>query len=291
MGFIYKITNEVNGKLYIGKTSFSVKKRFKRHLYEAKRGKLDYPLYKAMEKYGYDNFTITTIEEIPDEELSEREIYWINFYNTYIKNGKGYNCTLGGEGNKIISEEEVNALWNEGYGVQYISNVLKHDRSAIRSILKNNDNYSTEESNKRGDSFQSYYRFKPVSRYDVDGKYIDTFRNMKEAERQTQISEKSIYLGVHKKQLLVGGFQWRFCDDKPPSDISQEKKYNTNPVIQIDKDTNEIINTYKNAAEARKITDISDAQIRKVCQGKGYTAGGYKWKYGGDLYEHQDNIP
>lgn len=53
------------------------------------------PLYKAIAKYGMENFSIETIEEVEDDFLGEREIYWINYYNSY---SKGYNATLGGDG-------------------------------------------------------------------------------------------------------------------------------------------------------------------------------------------------
>lgn len=94
MGLIYKITNDINGKIYIGKTEFSLEKRFKEHCQDAFRERCEKrPLYAAMRKYGIEHFHIELIEEtnIPEE----REKYWIDYYNTYKY---GYNATIGGDG-------------------------------------------------------------------------------------------------------------------------------------------------------------------------------------------------
>lgn len=61
MGYIYKITNNINQKIYIGKTSQSIDKRFRSHINNA-RNHINRYLYDAMNKYGYENFTIEEIE-------------------------------------------------------------------------------------------------------------------------------------------------------------------------------------------------------------------------------------
>lgn len=96
MAFIYKITNKVNGKVYIGQTQKTIQERFANHIKKAKIHTNRY-LYDAMNYYGYENFTVEKIEECPKEKLDEREIYWISFYNSNNKNF-GYNMTKGGGG-------------------------------------------------------------------------------------------------------------------------------------------------------------------------------------------------
>lgn len=86
--FIYKITNHVNGKTYVGKTVKSIQERYQKHLYNHKTQNTY--LYKAMRKYGVENFSIDIIEETPF--LDEREIFWIETLNPE------YNMTKGGEG-------------------------------------------------------------------------------------------------------------------------------------------------------------------------------------------------
>lgn len=76
MAYIYKITNTINNKLYIGKTVNTIEKRFNQHKNESKteRSKKR-PLYRAINKYGIENFEIEIIEECNYDILNEREIY------------------------------------------------------------------------------------------------------------------------------------------------------------------------------------------------------------------------
>jgi group I intron endonuclease len=91
MGYVYKITNNVNNRIYVGITTESIQERWKKHK-SASRYEDTY-IYRAMRKYGIDNFSIEMIEETND--LSEREQYWISKLNTLKPNG--YNLTIGGE--------------------------------------------------------------------------------------------------------------------------------------------------------------------------------------------------
>ena len=80
MGFIYKITNQINQKVYIGMTYRTPQIRFKEHLKDAEEKNYNRPLYNAINKYGKENFSISIIEEVENNELlGEREKYWINF--------------------------------------------------------------------------------------------------------------------------------------------------------------------------------------------------------------------
>lgn len=99
MGFIYKITNKINQKIYIGKTQETVEKRFKEHCRESCGGSTSHrPIHYALRCYGFDNFEVETLEEVDNSIIDQREQYWIQFYQSYIKNGSGYNATLGGDG-------------------------------------------------------------------------------------------------------------------------------------------------------------------------------------------------
>ena len=85
---IYKITNKISGKTYIGQ-SHNIERRLKEHKY-----KKDIPIELAIQKYGVENFIFEVLEECSLEELDEKEKYYINLYNTY--KGSGYNCNEGG---------------------------------------------------------------------------------------------------------------------------------------------------------------------------------------------------
>ena len=89
--YIYKITNLINGKVYIGQTVKSLQRRFNRHINDALHG-LDTHFAKAIRKYGKDNFEIKLLDDSAQtqEELNQLENYYIHKYNT-LENG--YNET------------------------------------------------------------------------------------------------------------------------------------------------------------------------------------------------------
>ena len=96
MSFIYKITNGLNGKVYIGKTTQPIEERWKDHIRRMKKG-YHWHLSNAIRLNGSANFKIECIEIVPKEQLNEREIFWIAHLNSMNSN-IGYNQTFGGEG-------------------------------------------------------------------------------------------------------------------------------------------------------------------------------------------------
>lgn len=115
---IYKITNNLNGQIYIG-LSVDIEKRWKDHKnrYQNETDKeYEKTLYRAFRKYGIENFAFEIIEECLREELSSKEIQWIAFYDSYAN---GYNETPGGEiictggekhPNHKLTEEDVRQI-------------------------------------------------------------------------------------------------------------------------------------------------------------------------------------
>ena len=105
-GLIYKYTSKTTNLSYIGKClNDNYKRRHERHKYY-NDNKTHFG--RAKLKYGYDDFILTIIEEnIPEAKLSEREIYWIAYYDTF---NNGYNSTKGGDGGNTYlkrSEEQM----------------------------------------------------------------------------------------------------------------------------------------------------------------------------------------
>lgn len=134
MGFIYKITNTINGKSYIGKTEESIDKRWKEHLRDFKRERCkDRPLYRAMNKYGIENFILECLEET--EFTSTREIFWIETFGTYLS---GYNATIGGDGKCYVDADLILKLNVVGLNVVDIKRLTGYDRNTINSYLKKN---------------------------------------------------------------------------------------------------------------------------------------------------------
>lgn len=103
MHYIYKYTNKINGKVYIGQTN-NLQKRFNGHKSEAFNPKskgYNLPFHCAIRKYGIKNFIYEVLEEIEDGEsqdfINDREIFFIDFYHS-LTTENGYNLTVGGDG-------------------------------------------------------------------------------------------------------------------------------------------------------------------------------------------------
>lgn len=96
---IYRIYNKVNGKSYIGQTIKSSEERWQEHLQHTNGTHINDQskvLYKAMRKYGIDNFVFEVLQDNIDtyEQLDKAEIYWIDYYDSFLH---GYNATRGGQ--------------------------------------------------------------------------------------------------------------------------------------------------------------------------------------------------
>jgi group I intron endonuclease len=97
---IYKITNTINNKMYIGQTTQGLLQRQREHVSRFNRGERDHKLYLAFRKYGIDAFKFEVICVALDASyLNELEVAFIAEYNSY---DKGYNMTVGGD---TVSEE------------------------------------------------------------------------------------------------------------------------------------------------------------------------------------------
>lgn len=93
---IYKATNLINGKSYIGKTIYDLKLRIRDHIRYAVEGKSNNYFPNALVHYGTENFKWEVIDECNNEKwLLELEKYYIYYYDTF---NNGYNLTIGGDG-------------------------------------------------------------------------------------------------------------------------------------------------------------------------------------------------
>lgn len=110
---VYKITNKINGKVYIGQTSKSLKERFQRHCCDAMSDRLDTHFARAIRKYGKENFSPEIIDTATsEEELNEKERYWIHYYDSL---NNGYNETdsifrSGGNTYRAKTDEEMDII-------------------------------------------------------------------------------------------------------------------------------------------------------------------------------------
>lgn len=169
-GEIYKITNIINNKCYIGKTYKSTIKRFSEHKADSLRERnINRPLYRAFNKYGIYNFEIETLGTFKEGELEAKEIEYIEIYDTY-KNG--YNATLGGDGKSYLSlsEEEIIDKYNELGSLNKTATFFKCDLKSIKSRLEaNNIKILT------GKEVLMNTQGKKINQYSKDGTWIQEF--------------------------------------------------------------------------------------------------------------------
>ena len=180
-GFIYKITNKVNGKSYIGQTRYTIEFRWKQHQHK----KDNTYFHNAIRKYGADNFIVEKLEECNIEDLNEREIYYIAKYNTFKD---GYNLTIGGDGNRTLlldnKYEEISALYLSGFSSNKIATLYKVDKASIVKILKqlgikirnNSLNINRQELEELIQDYQSGYSLRELAkRYDCSAPGLKEF--------------------------------------------------------------------------------------------------------------------
>ena len=110
---IYKIENLINGKIYIGQ-SRNIEKRWTAHRtrpFNQNSNQYDSPLYRSIRKYRLENFSFVVLEETLIEDLDDREIYWIEYYESNNKE-KGYNLTDGGNSatSTILTRKQVDEI-------------------------------------------------------------------------------------------------------------------------------------------------------------------------------------
>ena len=208
MSYIYKITNNVNGKIYIGKTNRSIEERFKEHCKDYLRRDCEKrPLYSAMRKYGIENFFVELIEETNNPEA--REKYWIEYYGSF-KNG--YNATTGGDGKPYIDYDLVVAMYGELKNQQEVARRLNISSDSVSIILKNKHIMTLP-----GKDVSAKITSKPVNQFDLQGNYIQTFTSAKAAaDSLNKITKTSRGASSHIADVCKGkrktayGFIWKY---------------------------------------------------------------------------------
>ena len=140
IGYIYKVTNKINGKIYIGQTIQSVKDRWYRHCGKSGISEVESRMYlkRAILKYGKENFSVEVIEECDSTILNERERFYISYFNSYEE---GYNSTIGGQDGskpyKTPEDEEIQiiSLYEYGFSLREIGREFDLDKATVKGIL------------------------------------------------------------------------------------------------------------------------------------------------------------
>lgn len=253
MGYIYKITNQINNKCYIGQTRNNIKYRWQHHKWKANnpnKPDTDYPLYHSMRKYGIQNFTIIILEEVDNEQLNQKEQFWINELNSLVPNG--YNCNLGGDGSfKFNYSEILNYYLNQGN--ENASKTAKKFNCSLNTILK-----ILAEQNLKGQG-------KYIKIYQIDkntGEIIKQFPSLIAAEQELNITHTQLWAAVNHQAKTAGGYCWCKVNDFKNFKLSQYKDKRKRQVQCIE--TQQIFNSVKDAARWCIQQRLTDGNINNV---------------------------
>lgn len=207
MPYIYKITNKINGKIYIGKTLQTVEKRWQEHSSDYLKPRCEKrPLYSAMRKYGIENFIVEEIEKCNNEILSEREKYWIEYYGSF-KNG--YNATLGGDGKSYIDYDLVVKMYrfykNQKKTADFLNISIDSVKSAL--LLKEEKIYTSKEVVKA-------QMGKQVLQLNLKEEPLKCFSSLADAAKSLNRNTEIRGISVHIREVCNGkrktayGYKW-----------------------------------------------------------------------------------
>lgn len=244
MGYIYKITNNINNKIYIGQTiKARPTDRFSQHRYLARHSgqekSISY-LHQAMAKYGVDNFSFEIIENIENDKLNEREQYWIAQYNSLVP--QGYNLTIGGEG------------------------ALGHSRPQ-----------TLEEREKRKQSNKQFYIDHPEALQQMSERTKKLWENeeyrRKVTESNKRFAQEHPDLNKGQNNPMYGKHHTEEALTKIRAHVATRKT----KIVQLNKDTLEEIQVFDGIKDAEKALGVSHGWLSRAAR-TNKIAYGYRWE-------------
>lgn len=243
MGYIYKIKNTVNSKLYIGQTKYPLIKRFNEHLYNAKKGK-NSPLYNAIRQYGKEKFFISLLEEVDEKDsLDEAEEKWIKKFNTITPNG--YNILPGGT--KFVKDSNPMYIKEirEKVSLKFSGDNNPSKRPEVKEKIRKSalGKKATPETRKKmSENNGRYWKGRKIPQYIIDA-HAKKSRTLLGELNKTSKKVWMLNLNNEKIKLFNG-----CCEAKRFLEKEKQRK-------------------------------ICDSNISRCASGKQKTAYGYKWKY------------
>lgn len=207
---VYKATNIINGKVYIGITTHTLKHRMSIHKKDAKN-KSTY-FYRAIQKYGFENFkwevidTATTIEE-----LHQKEVFYIKQYDSFDNKEKGYNTTSGGGSLYRLTQEERIARSNRAKGK---NNPMYGTKSPLAGVT-----FTDEHKRKISESLKKTYRPHVIGGNNPAARRV---RNVETGEIFATLTDAGNSCGRCRQNIgkacrsngkkTVAGYHWEFVD-------------------------------------------------------------------------------
>lgn len=286
--YIYKATNKINGKSYVGQTC-----DFHSRVWQHQRcyDRDDCDFHKAIKEFGFDNFSWEIIETCESEDRAcELEKYYIEKFNTYRD---GYNMTKGGKGAPYHNARAVVLLTLDG---QYIKRYDSAMDAEIDGFL-NTDvllNCKGKRRQTKGYMFMfedeyktngaKVYRkpepngMRSIIQCDMEGNFIQRFKSLQEAARITGANRTTISGVLSNTYKSANGYIFVYEEDFPIKDLSiYKKRKKGRKVAQVDAKSGEIIRVFDRISEAGESLGVNYKAIHKVIDKEGRTAYGYKW--------------
>lgn len=222
-GRIYKITNQVNGKFYVGKTMKSLSTRFYNHSYASKTGSTTY-FHKAIQKYGEDSFIIEELDRCDSDILGEKEIEWIS------KLKPEYNQTLGGDGGilgyshteetkELLSSKrkgkflgEENPFYNQTHTEEQKKNWSKMRKGQPSPCGFSGKSHKEESKSKTSQTLKNNPNVKrtKVFQYDIEGNFLREFQSISDAAKFVGTTPSNIKYTCEGKFNHCKGYRWSY---------------------------------------------------------------------------------
>lgn len=281
--YIYKITNLLNGKMYIGQTN-NPKRRERQHfslapsILEKNKNKI---LYNAMLKYGVQNFSFEIIED-ECEDYNEKEKFWIKELNTLIP--FGYNMTEGGDTPPVFYGEEHPMAIHDLNKIKQIKELLANTKLTFSEIAKqmNYDDSSIYRINS-GLLWYDENTVYPIRIENTASFKKERMENIVYDLMNSNLTQKEIATKYKVSRTTITAINngQNFHQDNINYPI-REKSQHSKSIKMIDSLNGKTHLEFSSAAEAAKylnLPDRADSNIRACANGKIKTAYGYIWKF------------
>ena len=277
MAFIYRITNLVNGKKYIGETALKDPlKRWQSHLHSIREGRGCPLLRKAIEKHGVENFKFEVICECTHEERYEKEKEFIATENSIAPNG--YNVLKGGPGGGFVGKkhtEETIAKMREATRkmMSEMSDEKRKEMYSKRKVVRTGFKMS-ESAKKKLSEYRTGMKLSEETKQKVSNS-LKTYHTSSETETRAKETRRKISEAAKKR--MENGETFKYTEEMKKKHSGVMTAVRGVKVDQYSLD-GIYMKTYPSLKIAAEENGCCSNVISKVLSGNKKTAGGFIWK-------------